>query len=112
MYVRYSTHLALHHPPSSPLSKPTGWAALEMSVPVLVSFLISDERNKNERAENVENSVELNDHRIDFIIENDNDNTQQYARPFPPRKSRMPIKCPHSSSATSCLLTGIILQAA
>jgi hypothetical protein len=85
------------------------------SVPVIVSLLISDERNKNAQAENVENvrnSVELNDHRIDITMENDDENAQQYAKPFPPRKSRMPIKCPHSTSETSCPLTSMILQAA
>jgi hypothetical protein len=58
---------------SFPLSLiPIGWAALKMpTVPFLVSFLIS--RNKNEQAENVDNV----NHRIDIPTENWDETTQE-----------------------------------
>jgi hypothetical protein len=102
-------------PTSPPLSSPipTGWAALKMpTVPLLVSLVISNERNKNAEAENVDNNV---DRRIDIPTENWDETAQEVSekqeeRPFPIRRSRMPIKCPHSPATGSCQLTGIILQ--
>jgi hypothetical protein len=89
------------------------------SLPLLVSLLISNERNKNEQAENVDNNVtnnvEVNDHRIDIPTENSDESTQEVSekqdeKPFSPRRSRMPIKCPHSLPATPYPLTGMTLQ--
>lgn len=51
------------------------------SLPLLVSLLISDERNKNAEAEGLEDaartSVEQTDHRIDFPTEDSRDSTQE-----------------------------------